>query len=682
MVSAAKVLIPAILIAIAVMVLPGIAPPSFTVSGGIVENGAVQPLLFTWKTAMPVTGSGWAAGETVQVLLHGPLNSPGVSAAHPHGRPVQARGGRRSADALVRGARELTVLNEDIVVGTVTADAAGNLSSTVTIPYDSGIVGPGARIPRPGLYEVQAAGRSSGLATASDRINLCPATASTDSIGIDWGHERGGRDGVLPGNLRQYSPERFDPEWATVWDERPVELYGTIAPIADDPEAEASRISPSDNPATHYAHDDTHLLAPDSGYRWLVGTVNYDARVGGPAEIGRLEVEWETRNGGSTDAYGQGPIGIPLWAKPTVGDRVYVVGRWILDAGHPEVGDRTEIHAARLAAVMRGRPVAASNGSAASQVDIFVSGHGGGANQMPPALSAALMQGGHGGGRIRDVLGPADQDRYYRPGPLAPVAALALSALVRELSGESLTLPVFADAGPSAFGWGAPSPEVRPVNDMDYDFDVPLPPAPAGATSPAREAVTHPEHTTSVTELVTYTATTAHIHLPYRGADDGIYARTLRFHWNVAAAPAGHVVVRLLRVNVKGAPGRWRLWADVSGQWTDLTALAPALLNTGFGQSIALPDNRADVYLGSAGALRVLVQGYRATCLDGLFTRLFGQSPYAAGISLLTQCGPIDNQDLGAALLQQDRPDGAYTITARDESGNSYFSVDLTVGPS
>jgi len=45
-------------------------------------------------------------------------------------------------------------------------------------------------------------------------------------------------------------------------------------------------------------------------------------------------------------------------------------------------------------------------------------------------------------------------------------------------------------------------------------------------------------HTTHVEEVITFThpdpttglPATAHIHLPYNGADNGIYARTLRFY--------------------------------------------------------------------------------------------------------------------------------------------------------
>jgi hypothetical protein len=164
------------------------SPATLSVFGGISVNGATQPCLFTWNSPLTVTGSGWGPGESVTILLHGPLNSPSVTPA-------------------------------DLRLSAFTSDPLGTFSGSAILPYDNGVVGPAARIPRPGLYEVRASGATSGTVVAGDNINLCPATYTGDNSPIDWGHERGGRDGVLPGPFRQFSPERFDPEWPTVWDE-------------------------------------------------------------------------------------------------------------------------------------------------------------------------------------------------------------------------------------------------------------------------------------------------------------------------------------------------------------------------------------------------------------------------------------------------------------------------------
>src|SRR5215470_11403690 len=94
------------------------SPASLTVSGGINVNGATQPFLFTWNSSITASGSGWGAGESVTILLHGPLNSPRVAP-------------------------------DDLRLSAFTSDSLGTFSGAATIPYDNQVVGPMARIPRP-----------------------------------------------------------------------------------------------------------------------------------------------------------------------------------------------------------------------------------------------------------------------------------------------------------------------------------------------------------------------------------------------------------------------------------------------------------------------------------------------------------------------------------------------------
>ena len=91
-----------------------------------------------------------------------------------------------------------------------------------------------------------------------------------------------------------------------------------------------------------------------------------------------------------------------------------------------------------------------------------------------------------------------------------------------------------------------------------------------------------------------------------------------------------------------------------------------------------------DVWLGANDTLRVYVQGYRANCVDDSFGKLFGMTSYNAGLSFLESCGPIDNDDLGGALLELPlaaSPQGSYTVPAVAPDGGSNFSVELTVNP-
>jgi uncharacterized protein (TIGR03437 family) len=659
--QAGFLLLTALLIVFRASVTYAVPTPAIGVSGGFSSGNSSQPLIFTWNAPLPVSGAGWQPGESISLSLYGPLNSPGVSPA-------------------------------SVTLGTVSAGADGTFSASLPIPYDQGVTGPQAQIPRPGLYRVHAVGAASGMVDAADAINLCPATYTGSGGMIDWSHERGSRDGVLPGSLRADSPERSDPNWPSVWDNLPVALYGTVAPVTGGGANQPSRISWEDDPLTHYAHDTNFYVTPDPAYRWTIGTANYfsSGEDDSGVALGRIEVEWEALNAGNPASYETGQIGLPAWAMPTSGDRMYLVGRWVLDAGHPEIGDRTEIHPPRLVAVSRQRPAVSSSMALSTQVDIYVSGHGGAANHYPAGMDALLDQGGHGGGRLRDVLSPADQQTYYQAGPLPLLELPVLLQFVQQITGLSLTGPTHAAAGPSAFSWGTPAPEQQPVNDMDYDFDVPLPPPPPNAASVGVEVVTEPQHSTAVTEAVTYPSSggalpaVAHIHLPYRGADSGIYARRLKFTWNTAAAPVNHFHVRLNSVTVSALPGQWHLWSDVSGQWAYLPAIAPALGQTTQGQSIALTAAPYDVYLGGGDTLHVLVQGYRAECLDHLFGTLFGMSSYAAGIQLLTTCGAGNNDDLGGALLRLPAlpsSQGTYTVQAdaSSQTGGGAFQVNVTV---
>jgi hypothetical protein len=201
------------------------------------------------------------------------------------------------------------------------------------------------------------------------------------------------------------------------------------------------------------------------------------------------------------------------------------------------------------------------------------------------------------------------------------------------------------------------------------------------------DVLSQPQHAPAVMEEVTYTnpvngfPTIAHIHLPYNGADNAIYARTLKFSWDKSPPPAAHFEVTLNDIQVFDTAGKWHLWADVSGQWSYLSGLAPGLLGTKRGQSLMLPANQTDVWLGPNDTLRILVQGYRASCLDGYFGKLFGMSSYSAGLTFLQDCGPFDSDDLGGAVLELAPPvaQGAYTISATDSAARTHFAVDVTV---
>jgi len=464
--------------------------------------------------------------------------------------------------------------------------------------------------------------------------------------------------------------ERIDPEWISLWDERPTALYGTITETDLNGDNQPAFISYHDYPFTHFAHDVNLAVVPDPDYQWLLSTANFYPDPEEPASmIGRMDWEWETQNNGGPGSVGRGNIGLPLWATPTAGDRIYTVGRWILDNGHPDTGDRSEIHPARLLATMRKRDTVVPFGpggcvTRASQVDIYISGHGGGANQVPDGLSGALNNDGLGGGRIEDVLRSGDQTTYYNNGPVgvgqitaylgAATVICGLSSIPEPLEPALLELCVAAaaadasefhiDAGPSAFGW-YPGLEQRPVNDMDYDFDVPLPAPPGGATTVRVQVSTHPEETAfapPLNEFISYTnpdpatglPTTAHIHIPFTRAPDGIYARTLKFYWDKYNPPGRHFTVQMNDIVVNNNSdfgefndGEFFLWTDVCVQWIFLTGLNPEIMDAGT-QAYSLTAPTFDVYLDPDDTLRVLTAGYEQDILDSLFGQLRRQAKH------------------------------------------------------
>ena len=647
------------------IVLPG---PTVGVSGSItLPNNTTLPNFFSWGQRIGISGSGWSPSETLSVHMVGPLNQPGVASS-------------------------------DLLLGTVVTDGSGNMTpgpnTRVKIPSIHR-VSTQPNTPRPGHYQLYAAGKPApnGVirsAYAFNGINLSPTTIPKPALFPDfilWAKERGGR----PGQLGDISPERIDPEWMSVWDERPVAFYATVAETDHGPTNQPAFITHSDYPSTHYAHDVNLLLVPDQDYRWLLGDANF-ADAAESAGIGRIEWEWETQNNGRpfVGSYGTGNIGFPLWAMPTAGDRVYTVGRWAMDNGHPDSGDRTEIHPPRLLATMRKRNTAIpffANGAdpmtRASQVDIYVSGHGGGANMFPDGLSAALNDGGLGGGSIYNVLFGVPLDTYSALGPADGV----LASLVTSLLGGNSDL-IKSLAGPSGLGW-LNGPEERPINDMDYDFDVPLPALPPGPHPLFLQArvqvTTHPEDTTRVQEVITYTnvdsvtgfPTTAHIHLPYNGADTRIYARTLKFNWSQFNPPGKHYIVQMNRIDfflAQWMSGRTYMWTDVCGQWVFLTGLNPnGFLNAGTVLGVnGLGAATFDVYLDPTDTLRVFTQGYDQEEYDYLFGVDVGKTQYDAGLDIVkatiaaklrtlnvdplspgfgTSASSGDNVDLGGALF-------------------------------
>ena len=203
-----------------------------------------------------------------------------------------------------------------------------------------------------------------------------------------------------------------------------------------------SEVAELDTPWSHYTPDKTMDVKPDPGYLHLLSTgVGADGTMS-PHPF--IEVEWEEALAYQQLRLSLGDPGgwgsIPSWAWPSVGDRVWVEGRWIFDCGHPGfpsdaqgnaltdpafVNFASEIHPPRALVTFRlnhavpgdelpriGCPNGCEPGGSwlpstgtqtavsVTQADIFVSGNGGGAadlcsvNTAPYTLNVSVIPPG------------------------------------------------------------------------------------------------------------------------------------------------------------------------------------------------------------------------------------------------------------------------------------------------
>jgi len=135
----------------------------------------------------------------------------------------------------------------------------------------------------------------------------------------------------------------------------------------------------------HSYYDWTFHVRFDKQYTYLISPAN---------DPGEMECEWDT-------AF------VPSWAWPQDGDRVWIVGRWIYDCGHPENNlHRSELHPIKAVASFR------------SQATDFEG------NSGPTRANHAILFIGRDGGSWRQPINDRDYafDLYLPPKPYAEAA--------------------------------------------------------------------------------------------------------------------------------------------------------------------------------------------------------------------------------------------------------------------
>ncbi len=117
------------------------------------------------------------------------------------------------------------------------------------------------------------------------------------------------------------------PSWVSVHDHETRTIEGILT---------ISKVTHTDFPLKpwHTYYDWNFLIRVDRQYTYLHSVSNiedYGVELNGE-KIGIIECEWDT-------AF------LPRWVWPQDGDRIWMVGRWIYDCGHPtSYGYKTEIH--------------------------------------------------------------------------------------------------------------------------------------------------------------------------------------------------------------------------------------------------------------------------------------------------------------------------------------------------
>ena len=183
--------------------------------------------------------------------------------------------------------------------------------------------------------------------------------------------------------------DRSDEGW--VWVD-PTRRFREVTGVAT-----RAQVSARDTAANHYSHDFNVDVFIDPGQEDLVSIVGKDESESreGPDT---LEVEWETgvrwneHRGNGADPF------FPMWAWPSIGDRVWAEGNWVYDCGHADVPRptdpdcvlfpdndcnryRSEIHPARAIASMRDQsrtlPGSGDTRVPVTATDLYIHGQGG-----------------------------------------------------------------------------------------------------------------------------------------------------------------------------------------------------------------------------------------------------------------------------------------------------------------
>ena len=497
---------------------------------------------------------------------------------------------------------------------------------------------------------------------------------------------------------------RFNPEWAPIQVDAghplpnnvPNIVEGFVAPVpsTENRNSQApAEVSEEEVPWNHYTHDYTFKVVPDSAYQYLLsswtrfptdaivtlGGTQIDAYqqcrydLGGtyegnnkclliPAETcpdgtqgdschhPDMEIEWEngsamhvnSDSANNTRKWGA----LPEYAWPSIGDRVWVEGRWIFDCGHTGVNDllghasdfgvlpsgttlndwvkfESEIHPPRALATFRlnhtslsleqtassGNPYRSQSDEPSSwlpvtgtalpqqagtppwtpptlipvtQADIFVSGNGGGANDLCNIVNRSDSSG--------------DCSPYSHTGPVIPINSYnyvfdiyppGTNYTAQENNGTFKVSPPTPD---SSLQWRildhsdlipehTCGPDKTYCKPLDPNLNPPVLCLIGASTLPTPgDPVAQTNLGTSCPALQPgETPTRLRVILPFAGSAATYFAQSILLGWDDVpdggqrpAMRRRGVTLEEFKVNLNGRccnEGDWRVFIDIAGQW-------------------------------------------------------------------------------------------------------------------
>ena len=187
----------------------------------------------------------------------------------------------------------------------------------------------------------------------------------------------------------------LSPEWVSV--------QSADTPAIAEGVVRQSHVATNDAPNSHLGHDQNFVVALDSAYNHL----NSDANdVENNERL--MEMEWDMTF-------------FPPQFWPTPGDRVWMMGRWVFDCGHPE-GYHTEFHPPLAVAFTHLEPTTLPGDTAptlTNRCSIYIGGRGGNFDApvairnydfdmpLPPRPAPALLSSLHAAVVALPFGGPA-----------------------------------------------------------------------------------------------------------------------------------------------------------------------------------------------------------------------------------------------------------------------------------